>query len=59
MRIGIFKRYWTKFKYNKKRREHLVELFNETDKQIEFYMGDKFKSWMEEIEGSRQFLQDI
>ena len=32
MRIGIFKRYWDKFKFNKKRREKLVEMFDETDK---------------------------
>jgi len=31
MRIGIFKRYWEKFKYNKTRRESLVEMFDESD----------------------------
>jgi hypothetical protein len=37
-RIGVFKRYWEKFKYNKGRREVLVEMFDETDKQIEIYL---------------------
>jgi hypothetical protein len=32
MRIGIFKRYWSKFKFNKKRREVMVNMFDETDK---------------------------
>lgn len=32
MRIGVFKKYWDKFKYNKARREYLIELFDETDK---------------------------
>ena len=59
MRIGIFKRYWDKFKFNKKRREKLVEMFDETDKQIEFYLVDEFKSWRDEIEGARQFLEEI
>ena len=45
MRIGIFKRYWDKFKFNKSRRDHLVEMFDETDKQIEFYLEDEFVSW--------------
>ena len=40
MRIGIFKRYWDKFKFNKRRRELLSEMFDETDKQVEFYLGD-------------------
>lgn len=31
MRIGVFKRYWDKFKYNRRRREHLVEMFDKTD----------------------------
>ena len=32
MRIEIFKRYWDKFKYNKTRREKLVEMFDESEK---------------------------
>lgn len=59
MRIGVFKRYWKRFKYNRARRDYLVELFNETDKQIEFYLGDKYRHWSDEIEGARQFLIDI
>jgi hypothetical protein len=31
IRIGIFKKYWNKFKYNKKRREYLIELFDNAD----------------------------
>ena len=58
-RIGIFKRYWDKFKFNKKRREKLVAMFDETDEQIEFYLIDDFVSWKDEIEGARQFLEDI
>lgn len=34
MRIAIFKRYWNKFKYNKKRREMLIEMFDEADEQV-------------------------
>ena len=30
-RIGVFKRYWDKFKFNRKRRELLVAMFDETD----------------------------
>ena len=59
MRIGIFNRYWKRFKYNKKRREYLIDLFDETDKQIEFYLGDKYRHWSDEVDGARQFLQDI
>ena len=59
MRIGIFKRYWDRFKFNKRRRELLCEMFDETDKQVEFYLDEEFVSWKDEIEGSRQFLEDI
>lgn len=53
MRIGVFKRYWEKFKYNKSRREYLIEMFDETDKQIEFYLGDGYNNWRDEIPGTR------
>ena len=59
MRIGVFKRYWDKFKYNKARREMLMDMFDETDEQISFYMGDEFKNWRDEIEGVRPFLLDL
>lgn len=59
MRIGVFKRYWDKFKLNKRRRELLAEMFDETDGQVEFYLGDEFVSWRDEIEGARQFLEEI
>jgi len=53
MRIGVFKRYWDKFKYNKTRREYLIGMFDETDKQIEFYLGDDYKNWRDELPGTR------
>jgi hypothetical protein len=59
MRIGVFKRYWDKFKYNKARREMLMDMFDETDEQISFYLGDEFKNWRDEIEGVRPFLLDL
>lgn len=59
IRIGVFKRYWDKFKFNKRRRDLLCEMFDETDKQVAFYLGDEFVSWRDEIEGSRQFLENI
>lgn len=34
-------------------------MFDETDKQIEFYLMDEFVPWKDEIEGARQFLEDI
>jgi hypothetical protein len=59
MRIGVFKRYWDRFKFNKRRRDILCEMFDETDLQVEFYLGDGFVSWKDEIVGARQFLEDI
>lgn len=56
VRIGIFKRYWQKFKYNRSRRELLVGMFDAADKQAEFYYGEGFKTWREEIEGVDEFL---
>lgn len=34
-------------------------MFDETDLQVEFYLGDGFVSWKDEIVGARQFLEDI
>lgn len=31
MRIGVFKRYWAKFKYNRAKREKILELFDAAD----------------------------
>jgi len=59
MRIGIFKRYWDKFKYNKDRRETLVEMFDTADEQVEFYLEKEHKSWRDEIPGVRKFLSEI
>jgi hypothetical protein len=59
MRIGVFKRYWDKFKFNKRRRELLCEMFDETDLQVEFYLGQEYVSWRDEIEGARLFLEEI
>jgi len=49
MRIGVFKRYWERFRYNKKKREELVDMFDASDLQAEFYHGKGFKTWREEI----------
>jgi hypothetical protein len=59
MRIGVFKRYWDKFKFNRRRRELLCDMFDETDVQVEFYLGDEFIGWRDEIDGARKFLEDI
>lgn len=59
MRIGVFKKYWNKFKYNKSRREHLMEMFDASDEQFAFYMGEEFKPWKDEIEGARDFLIEL
>ncbi len=32
-RIGIMKRYWDKFRYNKNRRQGLIEMFDASDEQ--------------------------
>ena len=45
MRIGVFRKYWDKFKYNKSRREKMIDMFDEADKQIEFYLEDEYVNW--------------
>lgn len=34
-------------------------MFDETDKQIEFYLADDYRNWRDEIPGTRQFLKEI
>ena len=50
--MNIFRRYWDKFKYNKNRRQMLIGTFNNSDDQFEFYLGDEFKPWYEELEAT-------
>ena len=57
--MGVFKRYWDKFKYNKKRREHLIELFDGADEQVAFYLAEEYVDWKDEIEGVREFIRDL
>lgn len=59
MRIGVFKRYWARFKYNSSKREELMEMFDAADQQAGFYYGEGFKSWRDEIEGVHEFLAEI
>ena len=37
----------------------MIELFDEADEQVEFYMEDEFVSWRDQIEGVREFIQNI
>ena len=48
-----------KFKYNKSRREYLIEMFDETDKQIEFFLEDEYVNWRDAIGGVREFLKEL
>jgi hypothetical protein len=59
MRIGVFKRYWARFKYNRKRRDALIEMFDDSDRQAEFYYGPGFTSWRDELEGVHEFLAEV
>lgn len=59
MRIGIFKRYWDKFKYNKTRRENLIEAFDDADEQVEFYLEGDYRNWRDEIPGARDFIREM
>jgi len=58
MRMNVFMRYWKRFRYNKKRRENLIGIFNESDDQFEFFLGDEFKPWYDELEVT-DFLEEI
>jgi len=57
--MNVFRRYWSKFRYNKKRRERIIGLFDTSDDQFEFYLGDEFVPWQDEIEGVKEFLAEI
>ena len=59
MRVGAFKRYWDRFKLNKNKREEIMQMFDEADEQAKFYYGEDFKGWRDEIEGAREFLNEV
>jgi len=58
MRMNVFRRYWDKFKFNRKRREKLCAVFNQSDDQFQFFLGDSFKPWYEEL-GVVDFLEEM
>jgi len=58
-RIAVFKRYWDKFKYNKTRREQLIQTIDDADEQVAFYLGDEYRNWKDEIPGCRDFLKAV
>ena len=58
-RLAVFKQYWRKFKNNKSRREWLVKALDNSDKQMEFYYGEGFKPWRDEVEGVHEFLESL
>jgi len=58
-RIGIFKRYWSQCKYNKRKRELLVSAFDAADEQAAYYYGEGFKGWRDEIEGVHEFFEEL
>lgn len=37
----------------------LVDMFDAADMQAEFYYGEGFKTWREEIEGVQEFLAQV
>ena len=59
MRITTFKQYWDRFKYNRRRRELLINLFDEADEQVKFYLDEAYVNWRDCIPGVREFLQEI
>lgn len=59
MKVGVYKRYWDKFKYNKSRREHMIQLFDEADEQTQYYLQEDYVNWRDEIPGVRDFLQQV
>ena len=36
-----------------------MEMFDESDKQAQFYYGPGFKSWRQEVEGVEEFLAEL
>ena len=36
-----------------------MEKFDEADVQIEAYLGDEYRNWRDEVEGAREFLQEL
>ena len=59
LRMGVFKGYWKKYRNNKKKRELLVEMFDEQDIQVRAFFDDEIPSWRDQIEGAREFLEEI
>lgn len=59
MKVGVYKRYWDKFKYNKARREHMIELFDNADEQTKYYLQEEYVNWRDEIPGVRDFLKQV
>ena len=59
IRMGIFKKYWAKYKFNRKKREELIMMFDDADNTVEYWLEDEFVSWKDQIEGAREFINEM
>jgi len=57
--MGVFKRYWDRYKHNRKKRELLIQMFDDSEVIVKNYLEDEYVNWRDEIEGVRDFLEEV
>jgi ribosome-binding factor A len=60
IRLGIIKRYFDKYKYQKKKRDEIIAALEESEEQIREVLGDKeYVHYSEAIPEIGQFLNEV
>lgn len=59
VRNGVIKRYFDKYKYQRKKREELIGQLEESDQFVKRMMGTDYVHFMDQIPEIKEFLQAL
>lgn len=59
VRLGIIKRYWDKYKYQKKKRESILAALQESEEYTKKVLKDEYVHFMDAIPEIKEFLAEL
>ena len=59
IRLGVIRRWYDKFKMQKRKREELIAACEESEYMLKLWLGDEHVHWQDAIPGAREFLEQL
>jgi glycerol-3-phosphate O-acyltransferase len=59
IRHGVIKKFFQRFKYQRKKREYLLQLIEESEETTKEILGEDYVHFIEAIPEIKQFLQEV